>query len=242
MRYAIFSDIHSNLEALEAVFNAYRLEAIDEYCSVGDIVGYAANPNECIEKIKDSVNISVAGNHDWASVGLFSLDYFNPEAKEAIIWSENNLQGINRPYLESLELTYQTKDFTLVHGTLGKPNSFDYLDNQDIALETFALMKTRICFVGHTHIHGILAMDKEGNVGYFKRDYFKIEEDYKYIINVGSIGQPRDGDPRAVYCVYDKDKGEIFIKRTDYDVEKTRKKVIAAGLPKFLGERLLIGR
>jgi len=242
MRYGIFSDIHSNIEALIAVLDAYKKESIDKYLCVGDVVGYATNPKECIDKVKDIAAITIAGNHDWASVKLFSLDYFNPVAGEAIYWTRRNIDETSRYFLESLKLIYKNEDLTLVHGTLDNPRDFNYMIDGYIAEETFRLLETNICFVGHTHVAGIFIKDKNQRIHYREDKSIDISLENKYIINAGSVGQPRDGDPNAVYCIYDTDKKEVQIKRIDYDIEATRKKIIDAGLPKRLGDRLLIGR
>lgn len=242
MRYGIFSDIHSNLEALNAVVDAYQKESIDKYLCVGDVVGYAANPKECIEKVKTLAMITVAGNHDWASVDLFSVDYFNPVACEAISWTKRNLDDDSRYFLESLKLVYKNEDLTLVHGTLDKPEDFNYMIDEYSARESFRLLETNICFVGHSHVAGIFIKDKDKRICYREDDSIDIKDEFKYIVNVGSVGQPRDGNPKAAYYIYDTDKKEVQIKRVSYDIEATRKKIIAAGLPRFLGDRLLIGR
>ncbi len=242
MRYGIFSDVHSNVEALDAVIRAYKKEDIDKYLCVGDVVGYAANPKECIERVKALVMITVAGNHDWASVDLFSVDYFNDYAREAIFWNKRNLDDNSRLFLESLELVYKNEDFILVHGTLDNPQDFSYMTDSYIASQTFRLMETNICFVGHLHVAGIFIEDKARRTYYREEGRIDIKDENKYIVNVGSVGQPRDSNPKAAYCIYDTDKKEILIKRVAYDVETTRKKIIDVGLPKFLGDRLLVGR
>jgi predicted phosphodiesterase len=242
MRYGIFSDIHSNLEALSAVIDAYKKDKIDKYLCIGDVVGYAANPKECSEKIKNIAMITVAGNHDWASVKLFSLDYFNPVAGEAIFWTRRNLDETSIHFLESLKLIYKDEDLTLVHGALNNPRDFNYMTDGYAAEETFRILETNICFAGHTHVAGIFIKDKTERIHYREEGFIDISPENKYIINAGSVGQPRDGDPRASYCIYDTDKKEVQIKRVDYDIEAARKKIIDAGLPKYLGDRLLIGR
>jgi len=242
MRYGIFSDIHSNLEALEAVLAAYKSEKIDQYLCVGDVVGYAANPRECIAKVMALVVVTVAGNHDWASVNLFPTDYFNPTARSAVLWTERQLDDEERHFLASLKLVYKNKDLTLVHGTLDSPGDFNYLSDGFIAEESFGLLETKLCFVGHTHIAGIFIKDKSEAIEYRQEDTFKIEEHKQYIINVGSVGQPRDGNPAAAYCIYDTEKKEVQIKRIGYDYETAREKIISAGLPRFLGDRLIMGR
>jgi predicted phosphodiesterase len=242
MRYGIFSDIHSNLEALEAALNAYKKETIDKYLCLGDVVGYATNPKECINKIRALAMITVAGNHDWASANLFSTDYFNPDAREAIFWTKSNLDNEDKCFLESLKLTYKSDALVLVHGTLNDPQDFNYMTDDFAALDTFRLLETNICFIGHTHIAGVFIKDKNDSAYYSSQEQVKIENGNKYIVNVGSVGQPRDGNPCACYCIYDTDKKEVQIKRVSYDIKTTRKKIIDAGLPQFLGDRLVIGR
>jgi len=242
MRYGIFSDVHSNLEALDAVIEAYQKEGIDKYICVGDIVGYAANPRECIERIKSQNPLIVAGNHDWGSVSLLSIDYFNPVARQAILWTKHNLDANSRYFLEPLKLIYENEDLVLVHGTLDAPQDFNYMIDIDSAKETLRMLAGNICFVGHTHICGIFIKDKNDRIYYKGEERIVVEDENKYIINVGSVGQPRDGNPKAGYCIYDTEKKEINIKRVDYNVEAARKKVIEAGLPRFLGDRLLIGQ
>jgi predicted phosphodiesterase len=242
MRYGIFSDVHSNLEALEAVIEAYKQEDIDKYLCAGDVVGYAANPKECIDKVKMLAMITVAGNHDWASVDLFSTDYFNPVASKAISWTKSNLGNQDRYFLELLKLIYQNEDLTLVHGTLDNPQDFDYMLDGYAASKTFALIETRLCFVGHSHVAGIFIQDVKGRIDYQEDNSIDIKDGFKYIINVGSVGQPRDGNPKATYSIYNTDKRQIQIKRISYDIEKARNKIIDAGLPRFLGDRLLVGK
>lgn len=226
MRYAIFSDIHSNLEALRALVKALNAEEIDCYLCVGDIVGYGANPNECIREVLTLNCHSVAGNHDWASVGLFSDDYFNPIAKEAVIWTRERIEKNLAQHLKDLPLVYQNKDLTLVHGTLVNPSDFDYMDREATARNSFPMLTTSICFVGHTHVSGVFIKDQSGEIKYTRAGKYFIEEGQSYIINVGSVGQPRDLNPNGSYCIYDTTKNEVLIKRFVYDVFGARKKII----------------
>jgi predicted phosphodiesterase len=241
MRYGIFSDVHSNLEALESVLSAFKEESIDAYLCIGDVIGYAANPCECIRMVKGNADVCIAGNHDWASVDKFNTGYFNPLALAAIRWTSQMLSKEERVFLESLELVFVNKDLTLVHGTLDNPQEFDYLFDGDDAGKTFAALTTPVCFVGHTHVAGILIEEKMKNIIYRQPSHFAFEEGNRYIVNVGSVGQPRDGIPDAAYCVYDTAKKEVAIKRVPYDMELARKKIIEAGLPQRLGDRLLVG-
>ncbi|MDD4898989.1 MAG: metallophosphoesterase family protein [Candidatus Omnitrophica bacterium] len=242
MRYGIFSDIHSNLEALDAVIQAYQKESIDKYLCIGDVVGYAANPNECVERIKELAEVTVAGNHDWASVGLFSLDFFNPEAAQAILWTEKNISHSASTFLRSLKLLYEEEDFILVHGSLNDPGDFNYMNDEYIAQRTLALMNKEICFVGHTHFPGTFIQEENQNLRYSKESLIGIKRGNKYIINVGSVGQPRDANPTPSYGIFDSEKKTFELKRVPYDSKETRKKIYQEDLPLFFGERLLKGR
>ena len=241
MRYGIFSDVHANLEALQEVIDAYKKESIDKYLCAGDVVGYASNPGDCIERVKALAMITVAGNHDWASVNLFSADCFNPAARKAIFWTSRNLDAEDRYFLESLKLSFKNEDLTLVHGTLNDPGDFNYMTDSYIAVQTFRLLKTDVCFVGHSHVAGIFIKDRNDRIHYQEDNFTDIEDENRYIINVGSVGQPRDGNPNAAYCIYDTEKKEVWIKRVSYDIKTAREKIIAADLPQFLGDRLLRG-
>lgn len=242
MRYGIFSDIHSNLEAFDAVIEALQSESIDKYLCVGDVVSYATNPNECITKVKALVAASVVGNHDWASIKLFSLEYFNAQAAEAIEWTMRHLNEESKNFLMAQKLVFKNDDLTLVHSRLDNPRDFDYMLNGYAAWETFRLLETGICFVGHSHVAGVFMRDTKDDVYYREEEIVEIKDENKYIINVGSVGQPRDGNPDACFCIYDTDTKIMSVKRAQYDFQKTRHKIIKAGLPQYLGDRLLIGR
>ncbi|MDP2943398.1 MAG: metallophosphoesterase family protein [Candidatus Omnitrophota bacterium] len=223
MRYAVFSDIHSNLEALEAVLEALRAEEADRYFCVGDIVGYAADPKACIKMIRELNCLTVCGNHDWAAVDLIDYSYFNVYARASVDWTKTQLDDSERDYLKGLPLKYEDEEITLVHGSLKRPEEFDYIFGEDDASRTLDLCRTKICFVGHTHSPA------------------KFTEGSKRLVNVGSVGQPRDNDPRAAYCIYDTDTGTVEIKRVKYDIRKAMNKILGAGLPEPLAYRLLEG-
>ncbi len=242
MRYGIFSDVHSNLGALTAVLQSYRDEGIDRYLCAGDIVGYAADPAECVSLIINGGILAVAGNHDRACVDLFPLDYFNREARQAIIRTQGYLSRQAREYLVSLELTFQNEDLTLVHGSLDFPQEFNYLFDLRQARKSFSVCMTPVCFVGHTHVPGFFVKDKNGDLHKAGGNSIAVEKGCAYIINVGSVGQPRDGDPRAAYCVYDTTNRIVEIKRVMYDIESARRMIVERGFPSYLGNRLLRGQ
>jgi predicted phosphodiesterase len=242
MRYAILGDIHSNLEALNEVIRALKRETINEYLCIGDIVSYNADPYDCIKIIKSLCVKTVAGNHDYACVGKLSLDWFRDIAKEALVWTIAVLDDEEKNYLSSLELIYEFQDFTLVHGTLFEPEEFHYLTNLDYAFKTLQVLKTKICFLGHTHKPGVYIMDREDKVSYSRDEKLILEDGLHYIVNVGSVGQPRDGDTRACICIYDSQENSIQFRRVEYDSKNTREKILASGLPEKLAWRLLVGR
>jgi predicted phosphodiesterase len=241
MRWGIFSDIHSNLEAFRAVLAALAKEQIDKYLFLGDIVGYGADPSECIAEIKKLSPEIIAGNHDWASVGLFDIAYFNPQAKAAVLWTSQNISDEDKQFLRNLRLIYQEDELTLVHGSLCNPEQFKYIVDIYSAKENFPQLHTKICFIGHTHAPVIFAQEGER---YTTTVQSKIRlEDYQnYIVNVGSVGQPRDGNPQAAYVVYDSEKKLVQIKRVFYDIIRAQQRIIKAGLPRILAERLAVGR
>jgi predicted phosphodiesterase len=240
MRYAIISDIHGNLEALEAAIDALSREKIDKYLCVGDIVGYGADPRECIKKTRALGPITVCGNHDAACVGLLDAMRFTKAARSAILWTQKKLGREDIAFLKGLDLVFKNNHFILVHGTLPEPQEFRYMLDKDTAEETFDVMDMRICFVGHSHVPGIFSY-KNKRVDYFYKEKARLSGEEKVIVNVGSVGQPRDGDPRLSYCVYDSDEDSLALRRVTYDIEKAQKKILKAGLPPLLAHRLKMG-
>lgn len=237
MRYGIISDIHSNLEALEAAIGALSNEKIDTLFCVGDVVGYGANPIECIEKIKKLCSTIVCGNHDVACVEEEYVKRFNEVARAAAAWTRDILKEKEVSFLKELGVVFKNRDLTLVHGTLEEPEDFHYMFDGYEAEKTLNLMENRVCFVGHSHVPGIF-LRKNHDLKYFYKEKTKFENGDKLIVNVGSVGQPRDGDPRLCYSVYDTQKRVIELKRVPYDIKKAQKKIFKAGLPSFLGYRL----
>ena len=241
MRWGIFCDIHANLEALDAVLAALTRERIDRYLCLGDIVGYGANPRECIAEIKKIDAPTIAGNHDWAAVGLFDIAYFNPAAKAAVLWTRQNLTYEDKEFLKSLDLVYQEDELTLVHGSLQNPGQFEYILDISSAARTFELLRTRVCSIGHSHAPVIFIKEGE-NYSFTFQTKVKLKTSQMYIVNAGSVGQPRDGDPQASFVVYDSESKEVQIKRVAYDVRKAQDKIMKAGLPRILADRLAMGK
>jgi diadenosine tetraphosphatase ApaH/serine/threonine PP2A family protein phosphatase len=241
MKYIIFSDIHGNIEAYNAVINVLPKEEGTKYFCVGDIVGYGADPIECITATKKLEPVIVCGNHDWACVGLMSTEYFNETAKKAVKWTSSVLNSEHRDYLKKLDLIYKDSDLTLVHGTLMQPESFRYIFDYKTAYQMMNLMETNIGFIGHSHIPGVFFLEGD-KIGYTRRPKIDLEKDGKYLINVGSIGQPRDGDWRACFCIWDRQAGTIEMRRVEYDISAAQRKILEAGLPPALAARLGDGR
>lgn len=242
MRYAILSDIHGNLEALESVLKSAKDEGADAYISLGDIVGYGADPVAAIKMVRSlDPRASIAGNHDLGAVGMADMSDFNKFAKAAIEWTAGILGDEERGYLKGLELTHVEWGMTLVHGSMEDPESFNYiLDIGDVRV-TMELMKTPVCFVGHSHAAAVYR-EKSGEIERLKAGEVDTEDGCRYIVNAGSVGQPRDFDPRASYVIYDDKSGRIELKRVSYDIAAAQKKIIDAGLPAFLAYRLSDGQ
>ncbi len=242
MLNAIFSDMHSNLQTYEAFLDDCKKEKIDKYYCVGDIVGYGANPKECIKLTQELNCPVVCGNHDWAAAGKMSCDYFNQYAKEAVFWTQRNIDEANKNYLSNLAFVYEEGDLTLVHGSLDSPEEFNYILDPENATYNLRLQKNRLCFIGHSHVPVVFFKAKDSYVNYATEPQIQIEPDIFYLINAGSVGQPRDGYWKACYCIYDDEKNLLRFKRLEYDVKTAGKAIIDAGLPSYLAHRLEKGK
>ena len=241
VKYAIISDIHANLEALEAARAEIGRIAPDKVLNLGDLVGYGASPAECIEAARHLAHVTIAGNHDFGVAGLTDIRYFNSYARRAVLWTAGVLKQADIDYLKSLALSHvEDGAFRLVHATPSDPGRWDYIFGRDQALAEFAAFPEPICFIGHSHQAGIFEMDEHGLVAR-GGDSVTISAGRKYLINVGSVGQPRDGDPRAGICVFDADRGEVRLVRVAYDIEGAKRRIVDAGLPPILAHRLSYG-
>ncbi|MEO5722705.1 MAG: metallophosphoesterase family protein [Chthoniobacterales bacterium] len=241
MRFAIFSDLHSNLEAIEAVLEDARAQNCTQFVCLGDLVGYNANPHECVEIVQKMECPAVKGNHDEQASLVTSSRDFNELAERAINWTRAHLTEDDKQWLADLRLTRQVRDFTIVHSTLDTPAEWGYIFNTLDAAASFTYQHTTLCFFGHTHVAGAFVRDDHG-VKRVRVDQLAIEPGKKYFINTGSVGQPRDGDPRAAYCIYDAERNMVEQRRLKYDLPSAQKKIIQAGLPRLLAERLELGR
>lgn len=239
MRYGVFGDIHSNLAAYRAVLDALEQEGVDGYLCLGDLVGYGADAAECVAITRDLDPILVAGNHDFAVAGKLGLEYFNTQAQAAIVWTRRALSDKDIEWLGGLELIQVHDDITLAHGTVHDPAAFEYMQTPYDANLSFREMKTRTAFVGHSHIP--VSFFDGMPITYSVRERIDFG-DRICIANPGSVGQPRDQDPRASYAIYDSDARILEIRRVEYDIGQTIGRILRAGLPVLLGERLRMGR
>jgi predicted phosphodiesterase len=240
MRIALFGDIHANLEALEAVLADAAAQGVTDYVCMGDVVGYNADPGPCLERVKELGCPTVKGNHDEDASGNHSLDAMNPIAAAALQWTREQLTDDQRLWLRRLRMVRQIADFTVVHSTLDQPANWNYVTNRFDAMANFSYQFTQICFNGHTHVPRVYV--KGDKVVEAAADSVVIEDGSKYFINVGSVGQPRDGDWRAAYAIYDVEHKIVSVRRVEYDIATTQKKILAAGLPEMLAERIAEGR
>jgi predicted phosphodiesterase len=240
MKYAIIADIHANLEALQVVLEDSRNENCTHYACVGDVVGYNANPKECLDIIRDMGMPCVKGNHDEYCSVESELEGFNPHAAEAVNWTRQQLTDEDRQWLRDLKYIKLVGSFSMVHATLDGPQRWGYVFDKLAAAASFTYQNTSVCFFGHTHVPVAFIRDNVVRGGTYSK--FKVETGRKYFVNVGSVGQSRDGVAKATYVIYDLDEGSIELRRLDYDIPAAQAKIRAAGLPERLAERLAYGK
>lgn len=239
-RFAILGDIHANIEALNAVIDDARAQGVTDFVSVGDIVGYNASPCECLEKMRELGGIVTRGNHDHYCAHNEELDDFQPLAASVISWTRRQLSADQVAWLAHLPLSRMVAGFTLVHSTLDLPDRWGYVFDLLDAEAHFNYQTTAVCFHGHTHVPMIF--EKRSDIIRCEPSTLKVSFGAKYFINVGSVGQPRDGDPRSTYVIYHPKIKEIEFRRVNYDIATAMEKVCKAGLPERLARRLELGR
>jgi diadenosine tetraphosphatase ApaH/serine/threonine PP2A family protein phosphatase len=241
LKYAIISDIHANLEALQAVLSRIETLGVDLTVCLGDVVGYNANPDDCINLVRQNNIPTICGNHDAVACGLEEPWGFNPVALSAAIWTRENLSEANLEWLRNLPDAQKFNDFLAVHGSPTSRNT--YLFTWEDILPHIPYVEEKgcdVCFFGHTHSPGIFSTDGVYTVDTdFK---FELGTDKTFFINPGSVGQPRDGDPRAAFGVYDAESKVYQHMRIPYPVKRAADRVLDEGLPHFLAERLFLGR
>jgi diadenosine tetraphosphatase ApaH/serine/threonine PP2A family protein phosphatase len=241
VRYAILSDIHGNLHALEEVLKTIDGMGIDKLVCLGDVVGYGANPNEVIDLVRERAEITIRGNHDEAALDRSQETYFNAWAVEAIRWTREQLTGESVSFLQSLPYVSRLRDVLLVHASPREPENWRYILSPQAAAGEFGAFEESFCFIGHTHVP-MIVLRMEVGASELLEDEVALPVGARVIMNVGSVGQPRDGDPRACFAVLDLDDRSASLVRVQYDAEAAHRSIIGAGLPFFLGERLLLGQ
>ena len=242
MRYAIISDIHANYEALSAVLARIENTDIDGLICLGDIVGYGAQPVACLETIMALGCDTIAGNHDWAAIGRLSLDHFNRYAREAVLWTRSQLSERHKEWLAALPLIRCYAGFAVAHGTFHQPEAFHYLLNLGDIEASFQVLKelgVAVGFVGHTHVP-LAAFDTDP-IRRCADTQISLGGECAALLNVGSVGQPRDHNPMAAFCMFDTDGGTAAIVRSSYDIDGAADKILAARLDPYLGKRLYLG-
>ncbi|RKY99056.1 MAG: metallophosphoesterase [Candidatus Hydrothermota bacterium] len=240
MRLAVISDIHGNLEAFKAVISRLKRERYDKIVFLGDVVGYGADPNECCKLLRKLTNIVVLGNHDAAVLNPELDQYFNMYARSAIEWTRRHLSRENREWLSEFPIKVKMDDLLIVHAAPYKPEEWEYVISTYDAMFQFKHFGDKFCLFGHSHVPGAFEL-RDDRVEFIYKDVIELRKDARYMLNPGSIGQPRDHDPRASFAILDTDEMIFKIIRVEYDVEKASKKIINAGLPKFLADRLFDG-
>jgi len=233
MRIAIISDIHSNLEALEKALSIIAEKKIEEIVCLGDVVGYGANPNECLSLVRGITSHILLGNHDEAAVNLKNVEDFNPHAQLAAAWTNKTLTDENKKFIEALPYTLELSGLRFVHSSPFEPDAWHYIISPEDRSDNFSLFSEPICFFGHSHYPGVYGEKIEDQI---------VERGKKFLINVGSVGQPRDHDWRLSFGIFDTDAWTYENIRSEYDVKTASEKIRKAGLPRPLAERILIGR
>ncbi len=242
MRCAVLADIHSNLEAFQAVLGDLEERGgADEIWCLGDIVGYGPDPHECISLLRRHRGACVAGNHDWAAIGKLDTSAFNPEAAAASHWTAGALTKEDAGYLAGLPLTLRQGEFTLVHGSPREP-IWEYVLSTQAAKVNFGCFESRFCLIGHSHSPLWFELDpKNSCLLHQLPEQLSLKTESRFIINCGSVGQPRDGDPRASYAIIDTEQETLWHYRIKYDFKVTQEKMLDADLPVRLASRLSVG-
>jgi diadenosine tetraphosphatase ApaH/serine/threonine PP2A family protein phosphatase len=243
MRYILISDIHGNLEALKAVLEfVQKLEPHQLYC-LGDVVGYGADPRPCLQTIQDSANLILAGNHDLAVAGLITSESFNPMAGEVVRWTRRALEEEDLETLSNLPLVFIDGEYLFTHASPIEPMEFRYIRTLEDVAEVFSAIGQRFCFVGHTHLPVLVTIHRRtGAMEIVRENRVKIKDEYRYFVNVGSTGQPRDSNPDACVVVLDEEDESIEFLRIPYDISSCQDKILSEGLPSYLAERLMLAR
>jgi predicted phosphodiesterase len=243
MRYAIISDIHGNVEALEAVLNDIKNRNIQTIICLGDIVGYYPDPEKCVELVRKRVDYCVAGNHDYAAINKIDIQTFTYYAFVAMEWTRNSISENAKQFLASLPLKIEKDGIYFTHSSPSNAQDWIYVfpDSEEAVFEAFSSLVHRVNFIGHTHWPSIMIQEDDKIILYSEHTITLNKKNF-YLINVGSVGQPRDFDSRSCYAIYDTDSEEVSLVRVPYDFSITQKKIMEKNLPPFLAQRLEKGK
>ena len=232
MRYAIISDIHANLEALTKAMAIINDKHVDEIICLGDVVGYGANPNECVDIVRSRCSAVVLGNHDEAALDPAGPHDFNPIAQKAIEWTAAQLSDESLSFLSSRPMIEKKENILLVHSSPHSPEVWEYIINAEEAADAIQYFEEMICFIGHTHVPGIFSLSGRSK---------SVSRTERQLVNVGSIGQPRDGNPMLAFGIFDSSAWEYELIRSEYNIQLAAEKILSAGLPQELAYRLMYG-
>jgi len=243
MKYAIISDIHGNVEALQAVLKDIKTRSVDFIVCLGDVVGYYPDPERCIELVRENVSFCVAGNHDYAAINRIDIQSFTYYAYAAMEWTRRNISKEAVDFLAALPLTIEKDGVFFTHSSPSNPQDWIYVfpDSEDAVFEAFNSLKFRLNFIGHTHWPSIMIQEGSKIILHSAHSITLSKSNF-YLVNVGSVGQPRDFDSRCCYAIYDTDAAEISLIRVPYDYAITQKKIMDNNLPAFLAQRLEKGK
>jgi predicted phosphodiesterase len=240
MKIAVISDLHANMAALDAVLASIETEAVDRIICGGDLVGYNAEPRQIVDKVRELGIPCVMGNHDAAVVSVTDVENFNAPARAAVEWTIQQLDDDSLEFLRGLPYITRIESFTMVHGTLHEPEQWGYIFNAYEAEEHFQHQRDTVCFIGHSHVPGVFIAGDMVTLSRSSR--VRVQAGHRYVVNVGSVGQPRDNNPDASYVIYDMDENVIHFRRVPYDVRLTQQRILDAGLPNVLAMRLALGK
>jgi diadenosine tetraphosphatase ApaH/serine/threonine PP2A family protein phosphatase len=242
MLYGICSDIHSNATAFKAVLESMRDNGVERKVCLGDIVGYGVDTDECVDLVRENMDFCLIGNHDSVAVKNESSEGFNPYAKQAIEWTQKHLSKDSVAYIRSLPYIHEENDICFVHASPLSPADWVYVTDLEDALNAFDHFSERYCFVGHTHSPVIIASRPMAIPKILDEYEYVIANTERLLVNVGSVGQPRDRDPRACWCLLDTETKCVRLIRVDYDIRETQNRMKKQGMPSFLIDRLSVGR
>jgi diadenosine tetraphosphatase ApaH/serine/threonine PP2A family protein phosphatase len=241
MRTALISDIHGNLQALQAVLDDIGGQNVDEIHCLGDVVGYGAAPVACLDLVADRCRVKLMGNHEFAALGLQSTEHYNEAAKTSNDWTSAQLDDRARAMISDFSMEANLDDMYLVHASPFQPDQWHYVFDRRSAQAALGAMPGKLGFCGHTHIPNVISDNPSGPPRSRAGHDIEPDPERHYLVNVGSVGQPRDNDPRACYVIYDHDEAFLTFRRVEYNIDAAQKTMLTAGLPKVLSQRLSTG-